>query len=53
MRIPAFVRLFALAAFTLSLSGCVVLIPTVVEAVNQYRLNNEAEGAVLESNTAP
>ncbi|WP_278542062.1 DUF3829 domain-containing protein [Oxalobacter formigenes] len=51
MRIPAFVRLFALAAFTLSLSGCVVLIPTVVEAVNQYRLNNEAEGAVLESNT--
>ena len=51
MRISAFVRLFALAAFTLSLSGCVVLIPTVVEAVNQYRLNNESEGAILESNT--
>lgn len=51
MRIPAIVRLFALAAFTLSLSGCVVLIPTVVEAVNQHRLNNEAEGAILESNT--
>lgn len=51
MRIPAIARLCALAAFTLSLSGCVVLIPTVVEAVNQHRLNNEAEGAILESNT--
>lgn len=51
MRIPAIVRLLALAAFTLSLSGCVVLIPTVVEAVNQQRLKYEAEGAILESNT--
>ena len=51
MRISVIARLFAFAVFTFSLSGCVVLIPTVVEAVNQHRLNNEAEGAILESNT--
>lgn len=51
MRISHIGRLVALAAVACSLSGCVVLIPTVVEAVNQQRLKNEAEGAVLESNT--
>ena len=51
MRMPFIARLVALAVFSLSLSGCVVLIPTVIEAVNQQRLKSEAEGAVLESNT--
>ncbi len=51
MRLPVFVRLAALVACLCSFSGCVVVIPAVVEAVNENRIRNESEGAVLESNT--
>ena len=51
MRISTLGRVAVLGALICSLSGCVVLIPTVVEAVNQQRLISESEGAVLESNT--
>ena len=51
MRISTIARLAVLGTFICSLSGCVVLIPTIVEAVNQQRLKSEAEGAILESNT--
>lgn len=51
MRISTIARIAVLGAIMCSLSGCVVLIPTVVEAVKQQQLKNAAEGAILESNT--
>ena len=51
MKHPVLLRLAMLAAVPLVLSGCYYAIPTVVEAVNQNRLQKEADGALPESAT--
>lgn len=51
MKHPVLIRLAMLAAVPLVLSGCYYAIPTVVEAVNQNRLQKEADGALPESAT--
>ncbi len=51
MKFQVFFRFIVLPVLPVFLSGCYYAIPTIVEAVNQNRLQNESEGAVLESNT--
>ena len=51
MKFQVLFRLLVLAVFPVFLSGCYYAIPTIVEAVNQNRIQNESEGAILESNT--
>ena len=51
MKYPILFRLALFFVCPLSLCGCYYAIPTIVEAVNQNRLQSESEGAILESNT--
>ncbi len=51
MKSPVSFRLAIFSVCFLFLSGCYYAIPTIVEAVNQNRLQTESEGAILESNT--
>lgn len=51
MKHSVFLRLAMLAIAPFALSGCYYAIPTIVEAVNQNRLQNESDGAVAESAT--
>lgn len=54
MRISLPGQLAVLGVVILSLCSCTglgIIIPTVVEAVNQHRLIKESDGAILESNT--
>lgn len=51
MNHPVLLRLAMLVAVLLVLSGCYYAIPTIIEAVNQNRLQKEADGALPESAT--
>lgn len=51
MRYPVLFRLILFSVCPFFLSSCYYAIPTIVEAINQNRLQSESEGSVPESNT--